>query len=405
MSQPPTIGSVAEQLAELKAGYRAWFWLCTELEDPYPPLLIMPFRSDPDMSLLRKQVDALPVPPQADTCMGFVNMTQNGTLQFGSSILSQTMLEQLSEWTKRHYSKHKELRKLKNSMFINVSSKGIVLETIEKESLWDSIPNVIVPGTIAEAAANIKRLREGRDYWFYMCSDPSGNCFLSLGSSKRDPEGVEFGKTVVDTKIRFPNADKMSQGIFRELPSGKLAFLTTNDISITASIVKQLLQKYPELANLQKVRIIHLKDGAFGNVIIVEHTRQKKTKKDLSRLISVLNTVEGTQDAYFWFAEESKTLVLETSRETLKKEAQKIGGSGIRGKLLLSKRGSLEFRIKQEAPNLLKSIAGFVSKNVQDWPDLKKLNGSYVAHRNSAGEVISRQKSQTLWSFLKTDSQ
>ena len=153
------------------------------------------------------------------------------------------------------------------------------------------------------------------------------------------------------------------------------------------------------------MRIIHLKNGAFGNVIIVEHTPQKKTKKDLSRLISVLNTIDETQDAYFWFSENSKTLILETSRETLKIEAQKIGGSGIRGKLLLSKRGSLEFRIKQEAPNLLKSIAGFVSKNVQDWSDLKKMNGAYVAHRNSAGEVISRQKSQTLWSFLKTKAQ
>ena len=165
------------------------------------------------------------------------------------------------------------------------------------------------------------------------------------------------------------------------------------------------LQKYPELASLQKVRIIHLKNGEFGNVIIVEHTRQKSPKNNLSRLTSVLNSVDGTQDAYFWFAEESKTLILETSREALKKEAQKIGVSGVRGKLLLSKRGSLEFRIKQEAPGLLKSLAGFVSKNIQDWPDLKKMNGAYVAHRNSAGETISRQKSQTLWSFLKTDSQ
>ena len=405
MSQPPTIASLAEQLAALKAGYRAWFWLCTQTKAPHPPLVITSFQKDPDMRALREQVRSIPTPAQADTCMGFVNMTQHGTLQFGSSVLSKKMLEQLADWTKHNSPKHKSLRRLKNATFLNISSKGVVLDKIEESSLWDSIPDAIVPGTIAQAAANIKRLREGRDYWFYMCSEPSGGCFLYLGSSKRDPEGAEFGKSIVDIKLRYPNSNKFSQGVFRELPSGKLAFITSKNISMTASIVTQLLQKYPsELKSLQGVRIIHLKDGDFGKMIIVNHTPEQKPKKDLSHLVSILQSMDGTQEAYFWFAAESKILVLEKTTKALKEAAKKIGGAGIRGKLVMAKRGKLEFQIKQDAPALLKSLASFVSKNIQDWPDLKKMNGAYVVHRNSAGELVARYKDSALWSFLNTRS-
>ena len=398
---PPTISSVAEKLTELKAGYRAWFWFCPQLEEPYPSLLITPFQSDPDMTALRKQIDAIPTPPQAETCMGFVNMTKQGRLLFGSSILSRKMLERLAKWTKRHSSKHTSLRKLKNAVFLNVSSKGVVLDKIEEESLWDAIPDAIVSGTIAHAASSITKAKEGRDYWYYMCSDASGNCGLSLGSSKRDPDGTEFGTSVVDVQLRFPNANKHSQGIFRTLPSGKLAFLTVHNISMAASIVKQLLQKYPvELKSLQNVRIIHLKDGEFGKMIIVEHTPKTKSKNDLSHLESVLKIMDRNKEVYFWFAHESNILALEQTKESLKETAKKMGGAGTRGKLVMSKRGSLDFRVKKEAPNLLESLANFASNNVQDWPVLQKMNGAIVTHLNSSGEVISRQKKTTLWSFL-----
>jgi|GEM_PF-6455983 len=405
MSQTPTISSVAEEISSLKAGYRAWFWLCPDVEAPHPPLLIKSFRADPDMTILREQIDTLPAPEDAETCMGFASVNQSGTFQFGSSILSKDMLVQLAEWTSRHVEKHQDLCRLKDAVFINVNSKGVVIEKIEDENLWTAIPDPITPGTIGETSALLKRLKPGRDFWFYMCSDPSKNCFLSLGSSKRDPDGISFGKNIADIRLRFRAADTVAQGILRALPSGNLAFLTSDNVADTASIVNRLLEKYPEqLRSLQQARIIQLNEGSFGTTIIVGGSNPKERrappKKDLHRLKEVLEGIDTLPQLYFWFAENRSMLIIESDKTALKTAVKEIGAKGIRGQVFISKKGWLEFRTKQSAPNFVRSLAGFVKENIADWPSLIRIRGARMTQRNSAGEIIDRQKDDDAWSSI-----
>lgn len=407
MAAVPTISSVTEDLASLKAGSRAWFWLCPQMQDPHPPLLLKSFKKDAQMKALKAEVAALPVPEGATLCLGFASVGKSGQLQFGSQAMSWEIFEALAVWATRHVDEHPDLSRLKNAACLNISSQGVVVKKFESEGAWESMPDPVVPGTIAETVHNLGRLRPGRDFWFYMSAGgTAGAPFLVLGSSKRDPDAARFAKKVSEVRRRFPEPDSTARGVLRQLPSGGLAFTTNGHVAEAATILNQLLEHYPEeLGSLQTARVIGLVDGKFAQTATAaDAAAAGASKLDLSALEGALGGLGEGSSALFWFTEAAENdaalLVIATDKDELKAAAAAAGGDGARGKVVVSKKGWLEFRVRKPAPGFIDALAAFAVANHGDWPALRRLSGARMTQRSSTGDILDRQKNDDAWSAL-----
>ena len=139
MTAVPTISSVTADLASLKAGSRAWFWLCPQMQDPHPPLLLKSFKKDAQMKALKAEVAALPVPDGATLCLGFASVGKSGQLQFGSQAMSWEIFEALAVWATRHVDEHPDLSRLKNAACLNISS--LSCRTVHVEAIVARFPS------------------------------------------------------------------------------------------------------------------------------------------------------------------------------------------------------------------------------------------------------------------------
>lgn len=407
MARVPSVSSVAEDLRSLKAGSRAWFWLCPQVQDPHPQLLIKTFKKDAQMKALKAEASGIPVPEGAALCQGFASVDINGTLHFGSNGMSRAIFESLAQWATRHADEHPELCRLKNATAMNINALGVVVGKYENEAAWASMPDPVVPGTIAETVHNLGRLRPGRDFWFYMSAGGSaGAPFLALGSSKRDPDAARFAKTVSEVRRRFPDPDSTARGVLRQLPSGGLAFTTSGDVAEGAAILSQLLIHHPEeLGVLEKGRVIGIVDGKFSETATAADAAAAAAPRlDLSALSAALKGLGGGEDALFWFTESAENgdacLVITMEKESLKAAAKAAGGDGVRGKVVVSKKGWVEFRVRKAAPGFVNALAAFAVANLSDWPELQRLSGSRMTQRSSSGDILDRQKNDAAWAAM-----
>ena len=355
------------------------------------------------MKALKAEVEALPVPEGASLCLGFASVGKSGQLQFGSQAMSWAIFESLAMWATRHVDEYPDLSRLKNAVCLNINAQGIVVKKYENEGIWEAMPDPVVPGTIAETVHNLGRLRPDRDFWFYMSAGGTAEApFLVLGSSKRDPEAVRFAKKISEVRRRFPNPDSTTRGVLRQLPSGGLVFTTSGDVAEAAAILSQLLEYYPEdLGVLQTARIIGITDGKFTQTATAADA---PSKLDLSAISEVLSGLGGGDSALFWFREAAEDvaalLVMATDKDELKAAAKVAGGDGVRGKVVVSKKGWLEFRVRKPAPGFIDALAAFVVSNHGDWPALRRLSGARMTQRSSDGDILDRQKNDDAWSAL-----
>jgi hypothetical protein len=370
-------------------------------------LLIKSFKKDAKMKALKAEASGLPVPEGATLCQGFASVDNNGKVQFGSQSMSRSIFESLAKWATRHADEHPELCRLKNATAMNVNSHGVVVCIFESQETWASMPDPVVPGTIAETVHNLGRLRPGRDFWFYMSAGGRAAApFLALGSSKRDPDGARFAKTVSEVRRRFPDPDSATRGVLRQLPSGALAFTTNGDVAEGAEILSQLLTHFPEaLGVLEKGRVIGIVDGKFSETATAADAAAAAAPRlDLSELSAALKGLGEGDGALFWFTESAENddayLVITMGKESLKAAAKAAGGDGVRGKVVVSKKGWIEFRVRKAAPGFVNALAAFAGANLGDWPELQRLSGSRMTQRSSDGDILDRQKNDAAWASV-----
>ena len=404
MTVVPNLSSVAKDLDSLKAGSRAWFWICPQVPEEHPPLLIKSFKKDAQMKALKAEIEALPVPEGATLCLGFASVSKSGQMQFGSQSMSWGIFEALAKWATHHVDEHPELSRLKNAVCLNVNSRGVVVKKFENEGIWGSMPDPAVPGSIAETVNNLGRLRPGRDFWFYMSAGgTAGAPFLVLGSSKRDPDAARFADKVSGVRRRFPSPDHTARGVLRQLPSGNLAFTTSGDVMEASLILGALVEHYPEdFGALQTARVIGIEDGKFTRTATAADAAGPKL--DLGALSEALSALGAGDSALFWFTEAADngaaSLAITTDKDALKAAAQAAGGDGVRGKVVVSKKGWLEFRVRKPAAGFINALAGFTVDNHGDWPALRRLSGARMTQRSGDGDILDRQKNDSAWAAL-----
>ena len=125
-----TTQQLVAQLAALSAGDRCWFWFSADA--PRTPLMLERFSDPSGMAKLLKQASAQHLPMGATTCTGIAAVAGDGTVQFGSSVFSQGMLQSLAQWVQSNVEAHPELAYLSGAQFLQVSSSGEVGERFEK---------------------------------------------------------------------------------------------------------------------------------------------------------------------------------------------------------------------------------------------------------------------------------
>lgn len=391
-------------LSKLPVGHRVWFWFCPELSNDESILLLSSCKEDPSMTTLSHIASKIPLPLGALPITGFAAANPDGTMMFGSPLLSRAGLERLADWTQSNYSIHKGLSRLKDASFIQVDRKGCVQARHADDSLWESIPSSIVPGTIAQAVQLIKKVRTGHNYWFWMAkTGPDGAPFLYLGSTKKDIGGSVFSSKVLELR-RQSKKGAMIQGVLRRLEDHRLLFISPQEITDEhSSLFHLVVETHSEtIPDLVSARLVQLHEGSFTRIIGGEMT---SVVSDLSKEESLLSSL-GEKKVWFWFTESSAdgtaVLILDDDRKNLKARAQAVGHSGKRlnGHLRVSSKGWIEFQSKKSYPNFIIDLGQWVMKNHSSAPGLVRLKGARMTQRDENNEIIDRQKNDDIWKSI-----
>ncbi|MEL6344293.1 MAG: hypothetical protein AAFV53_14335 [Myxococcota bacterium] len=338
----------------------------------------------------------LPIGTRAVMGVAFVN--ESGRLQLGSNGLLPHHLPMLAGWTARHAPTYPGLARLKNARLIQIDAAGVVVDRFEEEALWSALPDPVVPGTLAETASLIEKLRPGRSYWFWMSSHgPGGQPFLLLGSQKRDADGSAFAQKVQLLRRRIDGSGPALRGILR-IQGEQMLLVTTQPLGDGPQTLARLQQQIPALGS---ARLLQMGEGgALTMAPLVS------AGPDLSRQSAALQELTEETAVLYWFtdagADGSPLLLLDTDSTALRVAAKAAAGAGTfsRGKLLRSPKGWPEFRTRQAHPDFVATLAAWVSANITAWPELARLNGARLVQRDENGEIVDRQKNPAAWASL-----
>jgi hypothetical protein len=107
--------------------------------------------------------------------------------------------------------------------------------------------------------------------------------------------------------------------------------------------------------------------------------------------------------ALFWFGIVAQTnaprLLISYKKDQLKQSVKALGetSKSIRGMVIVSKKGPLEFRAKTPYPGFITMLAAWAKEQYADWPAMKRLRKSRMRCKNEDGEVIDQQKDDAAW--------
>ena len=405
---------VSKQLSRLNPGDRFWFWLCPEASDG-PGLLIQTLNNDPGMKTLRQEIADITVPLTASPFVGLGNVNGDGRLRFGGPLASAQRLEELSTWVQKNVQEHPDLAHLKNSILVNISSKGLVRAVHENDSLWIDVPDVVVSGTLQHTASRLKRLPPEKTCWFWLAEfGPSNLPFLYVHAARKDPKGEEFAKEVNLFKRLATRNGLEIRGLAQKTKNGSLVLMTNESTEGGKVLLQAVTNANQQLAPfLDSTVLIRKEEGKLSEVVLSETTENKTDAPtepsnppsiDLSELSSILLELdEAREKALFWYgtvtAEDQPRLVIAMDKNTLKKSVKSLGptNSSIRGLVVVTSKGPLEFRVKTPYPGFITSLAAWAKTNYANWPALKRLRKSRMRCKNEEGEVVDQQKDDAAW--------
>lgn len=395
------IESLLEELGALRAGDRAWFWLCPALEGLMPPLLLQPLRSDPEMAALRAQAVRQPVPVGARALVGLANVDAQGRLSLGGPGLSAAMLSALAGWAVRFVGAFPELARLKGTTMLNVVD-GVVAERHDDPALWAALPDLPAPGTVAALGLRLSRLKPGRSAWFWITdTGPGGAPHAALGNPRRDPDGKLFAARVAEIRRQAPSTGAQLQGLLQVSADGRLSLTTATPLAEAQPIVQALLAAHGGvLAPLAEARLVQLRGG---QVVAAEALAPGV---DLQKQASALGQLAAGAPLRFWFthqgADGQPLLLLDADSGALRDAARAARGTGgeLRGKVEKTPRGWLHFQTKTDDTDFLAALAGWATGLAGQEPALAALRGARVTVRGPGDDIAARYRNDALWDGL-----
>jgi len=398
-SQAALFSEVSENLSSLRAGQRAWFWFCPELDDEQPLMVVRSFQKPPSTDAIRDALRALSLPLGGSLCSGVMSVTPDGTLRMGGPGLSGDHLGRLSRWVSHNVTTHPSLARLRDATLVDVGPGGVVRGQHTDPSLWRGIPALPVRGGIAETASRIDKIKPGLSVWFWMSTvGPGGASFLSLGLERRDPDGTAFARQVTQIRRQLPkpHTAPTSLGVMRALADGSLVLTTRDDAQAALEILHALLADHGEqLARLSGARVVQMD----GEQIVTSRQLRPTPVPDLSHLDAGLAALQGNQPVWFWFCP-AHGLLLDADRGTLRaaaSERNRDGAPSLNGQAKRSPKGWVEFRTRRPLPGFITALAGWVAQHEDAHPSLSVLRLSRMTHRDDSGQVIARQRDDDAW--------
>ncbi|MFT5682109.1 MAG: hypothetical protein ACI8RZ_003027 [Myxococcota bacterium] len=375
----------SQQLSDLAPGQRAWFWFCPQLASD--PLLIAPLDEDPGMKKLRATIARLEQPAGARPIFGLLSMGEDGQMDVGSPQLTRRHFAALAQWVSANAAAYPELGVLKDARARLLGPQFQVLKTLEDPSLWEGVGAVVVNGTNAAAAMVLSRLAVGQRAWFWATLDgPEHQPFLAVSEADSDPDVEDLNYQVRLLARRSGWVSKSLQGVIVRQADGSLLLHSSAKARRLQAVLTGLKQAHEEtLPVLRQLTNTPLADDG----------------PDLSAVSAAL----GRDDALFWFhrGSDGVTLVLAEDRAALRdatKATGLAGGESVKGHLLRSPKGWLEFRASRDLDAFLPDLARWATAHAPRWPALRTLRGARLTVRDSEDNITARYRDESLWTEL-----
>ena len=421
MEENETTQAMLSNLESLKIGERFWFWLCTDAESNQTMFLLQSLASDPTMKILSAQAEKTALPSGSIPIhgVGFANM--DGTLSLGSALLAANHLVSIASWVNKDVEGHPVLARFKNLKLLEINSEGVLNNIYEYAVLWTDIDAPQVSGTMADTIDHMDKMAVDKTYWFWMTTvGPGGKPFLYVQSMKKDPNGAGFAKKVSSFQKLTATEGKEVKGQVQKTGSDTFIFMTSNSVEDGKEILSVLIENDAFNPYLFDAYLLKAGENAFGNVVVMDLDQEidtvgggfseikAKSKSKYSVATTTINIIDSTEigeKRLFWFGDVNGkgTLLLGETKDGLKALMSEKGAGpvGVKGKVVLSKKGIFEFYSRNAFENFVPKLAKWVYKNHGSHPALLKLKGSRFIQRNSEGEVIDKQKNDKVWTKIQ----
>lgn len=346
------------------------------------------------MTRLRADILQIPRAENAPEFLGLGSVDASGVLQLGSDGATAAALEALALWTAEHIADHPGLARLRNTRMLRIDGNRIAA-IHRADALWSAIPELVLPGTMAESARILSALEDADEAWFWLsAAGPDGFPWLAL--APRQQPATDFAQTIRELLLRSPSGATGIKGVARML-AGRLMLTTADDIAGWQDAISALqAHRIPRLAEVGMLQLVG------GRIKAAEAWGSPAASVDLSAQSAVLSAMsEGTR-VWFWFAADSAggpVLLLAADRSDLKPlvKAVKATGPVCRGQLRKSSKGWLEFVTRDETTDFIPSLAGFVATHREAWPELARLIGARMTRRDADGNILDRIKDDRAW--------
>lgn len=227
----PTPRALADQLTQLHAGDRAWFWLCPDAPPPTPPLLLRALRDDPDATILHAETTGLE--GGSTPIVGLASVDGLGLLTLCGPGLSHPALAALAQWCRSHCAAHPGLLRLRDTTMVRTDRVHQVRGRFADPALWAGLPS-LNPGLSEHTGRELAALSASVPHWFWLSEARAGEPVLLLGDIDSDPDGALFAEEV--RAMLRPG----HRGTIQRTPAGLLAFSSPDPIRPLAAAVRAL---------------------------------------------------------------------------------------------------------------------------------------------------------------------
>ena len=349
------------------------------------------------MSQLQADILQIPRVEGAPEFLGLGSIDSGGTLQLGSAGASKAALKALALWTAENIAAHPGLARLRNTRMLKIDGNQVAA-VHSADELWTAIPELVLPGTMAQTARTLSSLEDDDEAWFWMSAKgPDGRPFLALEPRTMPP--ADFTTIVRGLLLSSPAGTTSIKGVARVV-AGRLMLTTSDDIGGWKDTLAALQSH--RIPRLSGVGMLRISDGrikaaeSFG-------TPGGDSDADLSEQSAVLSALAAGDRAWFWFTGSGRdgapVLLLATDRNDLRPLIKEARGDApaCKGQLRHSKKNWIEFQTRDEYSDFIPQLAAWVATHQSQWPALKALIGARMTRRDADGNILDRIKSDSAW--------
>jgi hypothetical protein len=393
MSNIPSLSDVVETISSLSAGDQSWFWLSPSRVRRGPQMLISPFQSDPSMNRLVEWSHQMP--NEDIPYMGFCVLGDDGVMEFAGALIDENALKITAKWVKKYSERYPKLSCLFDSRFARVNPSGIVTAVYADQSIWNGSPL----SAMEEVSNHMRTAAPGQDYWCWLASiGPNLRPTMRLIPVNEDPNGKEFSSLISGLRRRCQNGGIFVHGTFRKTPEGPWVLITPEKISRWTSLKESVAYTYgdnfPVFYELLTAKLI---STASSSPTTGPPSPTNETL--FSDAIKILENCDKESKIMFSFGvlkgRQTPSLILGLNKSSLEKFKWSSGFPRAFGRIHYRK-GLMVFQSKEDYSGFILALASWVRK-APEVERLKKLNKCRFIHRNSAGDILNRQKNDQAW--------